>query len=284
MRGEKMPAARVTPLTRTCILAVALLAGLMATTGSSFASTSLTLPALDPPTAHSCSGTQVYVNPVPLPPSPILRGLPIAPGWFPDNLSGNGQTPLGDNCGDVSTGSSAKGLVATASTTFDDAGKLAMSSTATGSDSPLEEAHTSGGQQQLGTIPSPLTPQSETLSVTYTYEVLAESHQNAEAPQVQSVANSTNSNGTFGNDRCEGLNYPPYTITGDPGSHAVGVHTVTFTLTCPPGHPLQADPLFRFGLEESAHLSVVGATGSIGGTASSYISARWLGGTVTVGP
>jgi hypothetical protein len=285
MRGGNIRAAQVTPRTRTCILAVAVIAGLMATTGSSFASTTLTLPAPGPPTGSSCSGTQVYVNPVPLPPSPILRGLPIPLGWIPDNLYGNGQTPLGDNCGGVSTGSSAKGLAASASTTFEDGGKTAMSNTATGSDSPaLEEAHTEGGQQQLGTIPSPLTPQSETLSVTYTYEVLAESHQNADAAALQSLATFTNYNSTSGNDHCEGLNYPQYTTTGDPASHAVGAHTVTVALTCPPGHPLQADPLFQFGLRESNHLAVTGGTAPNGGTASSYISARWVGGTVTVGP
>jgi hypothetical protein len=114
--------------------------------------------------------------------------------------------------------------------------------------------------------------------------VLAESHQNADAAPLQSLANFTNYNGTSGNDHCDGLNYPQYTVTGDPASHAVGVHTVTVVLTCPPGHPLQADPLFQFGLRESNHLAVTGGTAPNGGTASSYISARWVGGTVTVGP
>jgi hypothetical protein len=250
----------------------------MATIGTSYASTTVALPPVDPPTGHTCSSTEAYAGP-PLPFSlpPSLRGVPV-PGWVGDNLYGNGSTPLGDNCGDVSTGSSAKGVVASASTTFDDAGKLAMSNTATPSDSPVKEAAlTEGTQGQSGTIVPQLTSQTETLSVTYTYEVLAESHQNADPADIGTGAGLANGAGTLGEAQCENANYPQVTVTGDYASDSVGVHTVTDLYTCPAGHPLQTDHV-QFGINEGQYLNTFTTTQS------SYISARWDGGTLTVGP
>jgi hypothetical protein len=277
MWGRDMGAVRVTPLAKIWILAGVLVGCLMAT-GTSYASTTVPLPPVGPATGHTCSSTQIYVNPVPVSLPPALRGLPIPLGWVPDNLYGNGQTPLGDNCGDVSTGSSAKGAVATASTTFDDADKLAISNTATPSDSPVKEAaHTEGTQGQSGTIVPPLTSQTETLSVTYTYEVLAESHQNADPADIGTGAGLANGAGTLGEAECENANYPQVAVTGDYASDSVGVHTVTDLYTCPAGHPLQTDHV-QFGINEGQYLSTFTTTQS------SYISARWDGGTLTVGP
>lgn len=276
-----MGAIRVTPLARIWILVAILVACPMATTGTSHASTTVTLPPVGPATGHTCSSTEAFPFP-PLPVSlpPSLRGVPI-PGWIGDNLYGNGQTPLGDNCGDISTGSSAKGVVASAGTTFDDAGKLAMSNTATPSDSPVKEAAlTEGSQGQIGTIVPPLTPQTETLSVTYTYEVLAESHQNASPADVGTGAGLQGGPGPGNTARCEGANFPHVTLTGttEYETHpAIGVHTVTVQYTCPAGHPLQTSSVV-FGINEGQSLNTFTTTQS------SYISARWGGGTLTTGP
>jgi hypothetical protein len=253
----------------------------MATTGSSFASTTVTLPPLGPATGHSCSSTEVYVNPVPVSLPPALRGLPIPLGWVPDNIYGNGQTPLGANCGDVSTGSNAKGVVATATTTFDDAGQLAMSNTATPSNSAGQEAAlTDGSQGQSGTIVPPITSETETLSVTYTYEVLAESHQNADPADLVTGAGPQGGPGPGNTALCDGAGYPHVTLTGTTEfeTHpAIGTHTVTVQYTCPAGHPLQTSNV-QFGINENQSLNTFTTQQS------SYISARWDGGTLTVGP
>jgi len=279
MSGRNIHAVGIRPLARTWILAAALVACMMAMAGSSYASTTVTLPPLGPATGHSCSSTEVYAGlPLPeLPPS--LRGVPV-PGWTNDNLYSNGQTPLGDNCGDVSTGSKARGVAATASTTFDDAGQLAMSNTATPSASPEEAALTSGSQQQKGTIVPPLTSQTETLSVTYTYEVLAEAHQNGGPADVGTGTGLHGGPGPGNTARCEGQNFPQVTLTGttEYESHpAIGMHTVTVQYTCPAGHPLQTSYV-EFGISEGHSLNTFTTTQS------SYVATRWDGGTLTVGP
>jgi hypothetical protein len=162
-----------------------------------------------------------------------------------------------------------------------------MSNTATQTDFPLaavlrEDATTQGIQYLYGNIVPPLTSETETLSVTYTYDVLAESHQNSDAPDIVTGAGLANGAGILGEGQCENANFPQTTVTGDDESHTVGAHTVTVTYSCPAGHPLQTDHV-QFGIAESQNLLVAQGT-ALHGTASSNISARWNGGTLTVGP
>jgi hypothetical protein len=263
-----------------------MLVALLATTGNSYASTTMVLPPLNPATGYSCSSTYAYIGSLPLPPSPALRGLPIPIG-IGDNLSSPGNL-LGASCADLPSGSSASGVAATASTTFDDAaGQLGMSNAVAQTDSavPLvfrESAHTQGAQERHGNIVPPFTSQTETLSATYTYEVLAESHDNGDLADLVTGVGPQGGPAPGNTSSCENANFPHVTITGDDQSRAVGAHTVTVQYTCPAGHPLQAVSVV-FGLSESQQLSVAQSTG-IPGTASSHIAAIWDGGTLTIGP
>ena len=288
---------------RVGAVACSAVVGLVVGSGSSGAAITTAFGPLGPPSGYSCSDTMLEAG------LTIDTKLPGTGGSIIDNVpfdSWNGTPllgliegpqslktlngiPLAGNCGDTAHGSSATGLDASARTTYADGNGVFAMSSAVSSTAPLnalgglpvgvgQSAFTQGSQSAAATLTPSLTSQSETVTASYTVDVLAiQPGPGSSAPYLYGQFQ------TSGPVSCQGSQTLPVVTRSGPQTDdwQPGVQTASETWTCPAGQPIQMGQV-SFTMVEQQELLV--STGVGGGSRSQSESFADEGGSVTVGP